>query len=163
MNFMHWFGIFLFIAGAALAQDLTPSAPSSTATALPAASRGPIPWADWFKKNALVTDKKEYVHFFFNAQDFKERYQGENKNLMIAQTAAQLVAQLYPKTAVSDQIKMDIVFVTERDEYGLPKWDSLERVAHLEFLKSVVIKKGKPKKKFSGAEISKIFKPFELF
>jgi hypothetical protein len=40
---------------------------------------------------------------------------------------------LYPQSATSDRIKADIVFVAKRDEYGNPQWDSLQKVAHLEF------------------------------
>ena len=160
-----FFGIWLFLLGTgwAFAQDTTPTPASPVGTAAPAVKSGEIPWAVWFKKNTMVTDKKEYVHFFFNAQDFKAHYEGDNKSAMIAQTAAQMVASLYPVTATSDTIKMDIVYVLDRDQYGLSKWDSLERVAHLEFLKSAVLKNGKPKKNFSPKDISKIFNPLQLF
>ena len=163
MKFFLLTGIFLIGVGSTFAQDTTPTTTFPVKTVAPAIKPGEIPWATWFKKNALVTDKKEYVHFFFNAQDFKFHYEGKNKSVMIAQTAAQLVTNLYPTTATSDIIKMDIVFVTKRDQYDLPKWDSLVRVAHLEFLKSAVLKNGKPKKTFSSEEISKTFNSFQLF
>jgi hypothetical protein len=41
-----------------------------------------------------------------------------------------------PEKAAPDLVKVDVVFVRERDNYGLPKWDTLERVAHVELLRS---------------------------
>lgn len=118
----------VLLAGLALALAL--------AVALRAAEPAPaLPWAEWFAKNTVATDKKAYVHFFWNANDVKDRFStdGKARDAMLAEAARQLVALQYPKTATADAIRVDVVFVAQRDEYGMPKWDTMRRVAHLEF------------------------------
>ena len=99
------------------------------------AAEPPPPWAEWFAKNTVATDKKAYVHFFWNANDVKDRFStnGKAKDALLAEAARQLVALQYPKTAAADAMRVDVVFVAQRDEYGMPKWDTMRRVAHLEF------------------------------
>jgi hypothetical protein len=92
-------------------------------------------WPAWFAKNTVVTDKKAYVHFFWNANEVKDRFSGNGKDreALLAEAARQLVALQSPKTATADATRVDVVFVAQRDEYGMPKWDTMKRVAHLEF------------------------------
>ncbi len=111
---------------------------AALAAALPAA---PAPdWPAWFARNTVVTDKKTYVHFFWNANDVKDRFStnGKEKDALLAEAARQLVALQYPKAATADAMRVDVVFVAERDEYGMPKWDTMKRVAHLEFSKKTL-------------------------
>jgi len=148
--------------------DFTPAA-AAPVTTTPVAppiehwSLAAVPWSDWFKNNAMVTDKTEYVHFFWNAQDFKANFEVKDKKTRLAQAALELVSKLYPADAKADLVKVDIVYVLERDSYGQPKWDSLQQVAHLECSKSKLLKALKPKGKASGAAFLKIFDKFELF
>jgi hypothetical protein len=109
-------------------------AAASLDVAAPAAPTAPD-WPAWFAKNTVVTDKKTYVHFFWNANDVKDRFQGSarDKDALLAEAARQLIALQYPKNATADAMRVDVVFVAERDEYGMPKWDTMKRVAHLEF------------------------------
>jgi len=97
-------------------------------------------WPVWFAKNTVVTDKKAYVHFSWNANDAKDRFStnGRDKDALLAEAARQLVALQYPKAATADAMRVDVVFVAERDEYGMPKWDTMKRVAHLEFSKKTL-------------------------
>lgn len=122
-----------------------------------------MPWDEWFKKNAMVTDKTDYVHFFWNAQDFKLNFEVNGKKLRLAEAALQLVSRLYPDDAKADLVKVDIVYVLERDQYGDPKWDSLQQVAHFEFHKSKALKLAKSKKDLSAAALEKIFVKYEIF
>jgi hypothetical protein len=94
-------------------------------------------WPAWFSKNTVVTDKKTYVHFFWNANDVRDRFAGNGKerDALLAEAARQLVALQYPKGATADAMRVDVVFVAQRDEYGMPKWDTMKRVAHMEFSK----------------------------
>lgn len=94
---------------------------------------GAVPWDLWFKDNTVVTDKGDYVHFFWNAEDFKRNFEGKEREGRLGEAARELAARLFPKEAKADRVKVDIVFVKERDSYGMPKWSSLKRVAHLEF------------------------------
>ncbi len=143
----------------------------STALATPSVSLTPIekwseptvPWDDWFKSNAMVTDKTDYVHFFWNAQDFKVNFEVKDKKVRLAEAALELVKRLYPADAKADQVKVDIVYVLERDSYGLPKWDSLQQVAHFEFLKSKALKPAKKKLVPTKAVMEKIFDKFEFY
>lgn len=122
-----------------------------------------IPWDLWFKNNAMVTDKTDYVHFFWNAQDYRANLEVKDKKQRLAEAAVQLVSQLYPADAKADQVKVDIVYVLERDTYGQPKWDSLQQVAHFEFLRSKALKLAHSKKDPSLSALQKIFDKFEMF
>lgn len=117
-------------------------------------------WSAWFEKNTTVTDKKAYVHFFWNAQDVRARLQGKEREPLAAEAARQLVLRLYPKKASADLMKIDIVFVSERDGYGMPKWDTLQRVAHVECSKRklLAVPASAP-----AAELRKAFDRFELY
>jgi hypothetical protein len=111
----------------------------------------------------MVTDKTDYVHFFWNAQDFKANFEVKEKKKRLAEAALELVKRLYPGGSKADLVKVDIVYVLERDTYGQPKWDSLQQVAHMEFLKSRVLKKSMKKSALSEAGLKKIFDKFEIF
>ena len=50
-----------------------------------------------------------------------------------------------------------LLFVAQRDEYGNPKWDTLQRVAHAEFSRKRVTEAA------AGAELEKAFTKFEVF
>ena len=116
-----------------------------------------MPWDAWFKSNTMVTDKTAYVHFFWNAQDFKGHFEVKDKTLRLEEAALQLVSRLYPADAKANLVKVDIVYVLERDTYGQPKWDSLQQVAHFEFLRSKALKTAKAKKTLSPTALKKIF------
>ncbi len=166
--------IFIIFSLAALAGAQETPAPSlaSPVTPAPLATPGTliekwivsqVPWDDWFKQNALVTDKTEYVHFFWNAQDFKGNFEVKDKKIRLAEAALELVKRLYPADAKADLVKVDIVYVLERDSYGLPKWDSLQQVAHFEFLKSKALKPSRKKLVPTDAVMKKMFDKFEFY
>ncbi len=139
----------------------TPTAPPVTFIEKWNASK--VTWDDWFKSNAMVTDKTDYVHFFWNAQDFKVNFETQDKKVRLADAALELVKRLYPADAKADQVKVDIVYVLERDSYGQPKWDSLQQVAHFEFLKSKALKPAKKKQVLTDTVMKKIFDKFEFY
>lgn len=141
----------------------TTGTPSVAVTVIEKWSVPIVPWDDWFKNNAMVTDKTDYVHFFWNAQDFKANFEVKDKKVRLAEAALELVKRLYPADAKADQVKVDIVYVLERDNYGLPKWDSLQQVAHFEFLKSKALKPAKKKLGSTDAAMKKIFDKFEFY
>lgn len=122
-----------------------------------------VPWDGWFKNNAMVTDKTDYVHFFWNAQDFKENFEVKDKKLRLGEAALQLIAKLYPADAKADLVKVDIVYVLERDAYGQPKWDSLQQVAHFEFSKSKTLKIAKSKKEPALPALQKAFDQYVIY
>jgi hypothetical protein len=143
--------------------SLTPTAdgPSPKPTPAPArvADGGErSPWAEWFPKNVQVTDKKTYVHFFWNANDAKQLFDGKEKKQRLAQAARELVLSHYPATALSDKVKVDIVYVAERDGYGNPRWETLHRVAHLE-----CSKKKLAETRDRAEDLSKVFERFDLY
>jgi hypothetical protein len=121
-----------------------------------------VPWDLWFKSNALVTDKTEYVHFFWNANDFKANFEVKDKESRLADAAVYLVKKLFPPDSKADLVKVDIVYVLERDTYGLPKWDSLQQVVHVEFLRSKVMN-DKNLPDFSVTSPDKVFDKFKTF
>lgn len=114
-------------AGSTAAPPLTP--PPS------AAVKGEPAWPVWFDKNTMVTEKPAYVHILWNARDAAGYLEGKEKKRRLAEAARQLVLLRYPKGS-RDGVRIDIVFVKDRDQYGLPKWDTLQKIAHLEFLRS---------------------------
>jgi hypothetical protein len=166
-------GILLIWAGTVCAQDATPTVSDTpvvssvtaapTPTVLKKWSMALAPWDDWFKSNAMVTDKTDYVHFFWNAQDFKANFEVKDKKLRLEEAALQLVSRLYPSDAKADVVKVDIVYVLERDSYGQPKWDSLQQVAHFEFLRSKSKKLAEGKKDPSVSALKKLFVKSEFF
>lgn len=92
-----------------------------------------LSWQKWFEKTTTITDKKTYLHVLWDANAVRAQFEGAAKRAMIAEAGRQIASLLYPPGAASDRLRVDIVFVTKRDEYGNPQWDSLQRVAHLEF------------------------------
>ena len=149
----------MFLAAAPLgAQEAAPTA--TPVRLVNPWSVSAVPWNQWFKKNAMVTSKAEYVHFFWNAQDFKKNFTGKDKKTRLGQAALQLVSRLYPSGAQADKVKVDIVYVLERDSYGDPKWDSLQQVAHLEFSRK---KAEELLQKKAGAVPDKFFDRFSIY
>jgi hypothetical protein len=132
-----------------------PAAATPVAVATPGTLSG-LPWSSWFEKNTTVSDKGAYVHILWDANAVRSRFEGKDERVLIAEAARQLALLRYPKSASADQIRVDIVFVTERDEYGNPKWDTLQRVAHLEFSRKLV-------GQASGADAERGFQKFEVF
>src|ERR1700722_20303576 len=61
-----------------------------------------VPWDLWFKNNATVTDKTEYVHFFWNANDFKANFEVKDKEARLADAAVYLVKKLLPTDSKAD-------------------------------------------------------------
>lgn len=123
-------------------------------------AEAPLSWPAWFEKNTTVTDKKAYVHFFWNAQEVRARFQGREREGLVAEAARQLVLRQCPKSASADRMKIDIVFVSERDGYGMPKWDTLQRVAHIECSKRKLLA---VPASASAVELRKAFDQFELY
>ena len=121
-----------------------------------------VPWDLWFKDNATVSDKGEYVHFFWNANDFKANFELKNKDQHLSDAAVYLVKKLFPADSKADLVKVDIVYVLQRDDYGMPKWDSLQQVAHFEFLRSKLLS-GKKLPDFTVKKPEKVFDVFQTF
>jgi hypothetical protein len=86
----------------------------------------------FFENAVLVTDKGEYVHIFWDAQAAAKEIEGPERRGRLVVAAAQLVLDRFPAGAASDIAKVDIVLVKARDDYGKPKWDSLQKIAHFE-------------------------------
>lgn len=131
--------------------------PVFTPAAIPSDPKAPIPWDDWFAKNAMVTDKTDYVHFFWNAGDVKAYFETKGKKVRLAQAAFQLVSRLYPAGAKADAVKVDIVYVGARDTYGLPRWETMEKVVHFEFTRSEALKLAGQRKPPAENALPKIF------
>lgn len=165
---MKWIALILtLLTGPAVwAQEAVPTATpvmAATATPLKKWDVSQVPWDNWFKKNAIVKDKTDYVHFFWNSQDVKVNFDTPDKKKRLAQAALQLVSRLYPEGAKADLIKLDIVNVLERDSYGEPKWDTLQRAAHLEFSREKALEFLKHKGKESDEALFKIFDKYEVY
>jgi hypothetical protein len=136
---------------------------SSLALPLFAGPRTTPDWDKWFKKNVMANDKGDYVHLFWNAQDVRARFKGKDKVAMLAMAAQELVRRQYPEKAKADLVKIDIVYVRERDEYGMPKWNTLERAAHLEGSRAALMKRDASFFKGKDADIQKSFTVFRLY
>ena len=160
--------LLIFLTGAvSYAQEATDLSPA-TSTPLPVKPIAKwvvseVPWDEWFKKNTQVTDKTDYIHLFWDAEDFKINFEVKDKKSRLADAAIQMATRLYPSDAKADLMKVDIVYVLERDTYGMPKWDSLQQVAHLEFSRSKAMKLTKHKGPLSAGQKKKLFDKFEIF
>jgi hypothetical protein len=153
--------IALVFASFRLGQARTSASPSGAVT-VGESSRGvsAVPWKTWFEKNTTLTEKHGYIHIFWNAQEARSYLEGKEKKRRIAEAARHLVTLLYPN-GLQDRVRIDIVFVLERDQYGMPKWDSLQRVAHLELSKARLLQAGSGKR---DAEIPpSAFEKFEVY
>lgn len=116
--------------------------------------------AAWFDKNVIVTSKQGYVHVFWNAQEARGALAGPDKRALMARVARKLTGEKV--RAGIDRVKMDIVFVKERDQYGMPRWNTLEKVAHLEFSRKALLE-GLGEDAVPGKEqIAKLFDVFEV-
>ena len=110
-------------------------APTATAgpTAQPTAAEPALDWTAWFKDgNGSFKDKVEYLYFAWFAQDARPWLEKGDTRLRFAQGAVELVSRLGPKETSGRLLKVDIAYITAKDEYGMPKWDSLKKAAHLE-------------------------------
>jgi hypothetical protein len=154
-----WLTVLLFLA---VMPVMAQSTPTPTPLLQGKWTAAKVPWDLWFKNNALVTDKTEYVHFFWNANDFKANFEVKDKESRLADAAVYLVKKLLPTDSKADLVKVDIVYVLERDTYGMPKWDSLQQVLHVEFLRSKVMN-GKSLPDFSVTPPDKFFDKFKIF
>jgi hypothetical protein len=122
-----------------------------------------IPWGDWFKDNANVTDNTDYVYFFWNAQDFKANLEVKDKKRRLAEAALQLASRLFPAGAKADTVKVDIVYILERDAYNQPKLNTLQKVAHFEFHRAKALKLATGKKEPSLKDLQKAFDKFVIY
>ena len=165
---MNWtwvliLGAGLTAAGAQGQQAFPNPTPSAAPATLALGPKGEVPWDDWFAKNSTVTDKTEYVHFFWNAQDFKAYFEVKAKKSRLAEAALQLVSRLYPEGAKADPVKVDIVYVLERDSYNMPRWDTLVKVAHFEFSRAKALKPAKLRRPLPESAFPKTFDKFEFY
>jgi hypothetical protein len=122
-----------------------------------------VPWDDWFKGYTKVTDKKDYIYLFWNAQDFKSHFEVKEKKVRMAEAALELAVRLGSSTFASDLAKVDIVYVLERDNYNMPKWETLQKQAHFEFSRSLAMKELKSNTHWTEARMRKIFKVLEFY
>ncbi|MCM3876088.1 MAG: hypothetical protein NEA02_06675 [Thermoanaerobaculia bacterium] len=154
----------LFATAAEAALPATPlpkATPLVTAAAsAAAATEAPAFPAAWFDKNVIVTNKDGYVHVFWNAQEARGQLTGPDKRVLLARVARKLAAEKVK--AGIDLVKMDVVFVRERDRYGMPRWDTLEKVAHLEFSREALLEGLKEGVVPEQAQMARLFVVFEV-
>lgn len=141
--------------------------PAGNATATPSPTpvdpKAAPAWDDWFKRNTTATDKGSYVVFLWNAQDCKAYFGVPDKKVRLAEAAVQLACRMYPAGATADPLKVDIVYFLERDNYGMPKWDSLQKVAHFEFPRSRALKQAKSKTPLAADALKSFFTRIEFY
>ena len=86
---------------------------------------------EWMAKYVIANSKPDYVFAMIDAETLHSQLESHHSS--IAQMAFNLVHFFsFPKNA-SDLVKLDIVFFKNRDSYGAPLWDSVERIGHFEF------------------------------
>lgn len=152
----------LFASAAQAALPASPSArtaPAATASVVASTVVPAFP-AAWFDKNVIVTSKEGYVHVFWNAQEARGPLTGPDKRVLLARVARKLAAEKV--RAGVDHVKMDVVFVRERDRYGMPRWDTLEKVAHLEFSREALLEGLKEGIVPEKAQMARLFEVFEI-
>jgi len=121
------------MVAAAPAKHTKKAKPAPTATAGPTAAEPALDWTAWFKDgNGSFKDKVDYLYFAWFAQDARPWIEKGDSRQHFAQGAVELVSRLGPKEASDRLLKVDIAYITAKDEYGMPKWDSLKKAAHLE-------------------------------
>jgi hypothetical protein len=154
--------LFTAVGPAALsAAPVAKSTPAGTPTSSVASTAtAPAFPAAWFDKNVIVTNKEGYVHVFWNAQEARGALAGPDKRVVLARAARRLAAEKV--RAGAGLVKMDVVFVRERDRYGVPRWDTLEKVAHLEFSREALLEGLKEGVAPDQAQMARLFQVFEV-
>lgn len=150
----------------AYGQEAAPVAtPTPCAPALKLDPKAPIPWDQWFQADdyTIATDKTDYAYFFWDAQPSRSWFEAKEKKTRLAEAALQLVNRLYPAGAKADLVKVDIVYVLERDNYCHRKWESLQKAAHFEFSRARAQQQVKTKKPLSEGSFKKFFSQFEFY
>ena len=88
----------------------------------------------------IITDKKTYAHLLWDAYPCREQLKCQDQDKIFTLVVADLLAgPLAKKLPDALKAKVDIVEFTERDNYGLPKWDSVRK---LQKMKATRDKKG---------------------
>lgn len=113
-------------------EDAPGKAPPAAAAPGAKPAEAPFDARPFFDNAVMVTDKGAYVHIFWDMRDADSQLKGPERRARLVTAAAQLVLDQFPAGSAAETAKVDIVLVKERNEYGRPKWDSLQKVAHLE-------------------------------
>jgi len=81
------------------------------------------------KADFIITDKKSYAHLLWDAFPYREQLKGQDQAKVFNLVVMDLLSgPLAKKLRGADKAKIDIVEFTERDNYGLPKWDSVKKL-----------------------------------
>lgn len=103
--------------------EIISSAPHNTST-----------WTKaWTDKYVIITPKSGYIHVLIDGETLRSSLEGSGMHSAVALDALQLAQSSGLLDPASDLIKLDVVLFKNRDNYGAPMWDSMQRLAHLEF------------------------------
>jgi|GEM_PF-3211132 len=114
---------------AATSAKTTPAAAQAPASA----PSDPPGKADWIAKYLISTPKEGDTPVLNAMALVKAKFEGKAAHANAAKEALRLIHSDVLKDQTEDLVKLNVVFFPARDNYGAPLWDSMKRVAKLEF------------------------------
>jgi hypothetical protein len=89
----------------------------------------------------LLTKKKGYYHLLWDAFPYKTALKGGDP----AEKVPALLEWAFASKSDAKQLKLDIVEVPERDDYGAPRWETLKVIGQWECARPAKGKSPQPK------------------
>jgi hypothetical protein len=89
-------------------------------------------WANWFVDSVFIIKKKEYTYVLWDISKSEYTSADQLAEETIKYVSAKLCKDVVNQEQASNLVKVDLVKVKEQDQYGKPRWDTVERIAHSE-------------------------------
>jgi hypothetical protein len=118
-------------------------APAAPPAPTPAAVPGTDPKTAWTKpwmdKYVKAYPRTDNVYVLIDAETLHAKLEGSGNHAAVAREALELLRCLPLPAGSPDLVKLDVVYFKDRDSYGAPLWDSVERLGHLEFSRKALV------------------------
>jgi hypothetical protein len=124
----------------AVQAQTTPLATATTVKTVVAPSNSSTWTKAWTDKYVIVTSKSEYTHVLIDVEPLRSTFEGSGMHSAALLEVIQLTQSSGLLNPASDLIKVDVVAFKNRDNYGAPMWDSMQRFAHFEFSLKAILK-----------------------
>ena len=104
--------------------------------------------SECLKTASTMTEKPDYAYILINTLKctYSESDLKNEQQLFFIATYSTILAEKY--TTLPNIAKLDIAKIKDQDSYGRPRWDTIEKIAHIELkvdqLKSLLKQEVKP-------------------
>jgi hypothetical protein len=89
-------------------------------------------WTNWFADSVFIKKKKDYTYVLWDISKSEYTSADQLGEQAIRYVSAKLCKDVINQEQASKLVKVDVVKVKEQDQYGKPRWDTVERIAHTE-------------------------------